>query len=127
MPRRNKSQKKGSSPTGHGAQLSTDSEAAKARTLPRQSFTQVIAPLVIESTKGSFGSRLVWSFHQTCFGPLSLGDERDRAIHPVAFQRRQSFIGLVEGKCCHFGLKMDLRRQVKEIPGVGASHVGHAA
>ena len=96
------------------------------RTLPRESFTQVIAPLVIESTKGL--SVRAWSeFPSELFWTFELRNERDRAIHPIGFQRRQSFVGLVEGKCCHRGLKMDLCRQVKEIPSVGASHVGHAA
>ena len=56
-----------------------------------------------------------------------LWDDYSRTVDCVALHRGQSFVGLVEGKGCDLGPKIDFSRDLKKIPGIGASHIGHAA
>jgi hypothetical protein len=55
-----------------------------------------------------------------------LWDDYSRTVDCVVLHGGQSFVGLVEGKGCDLGPKIDFSRDLKEVPGIGASHIGHA-
>ena len=55
-----------------------------------------------------------------------LGNDDRRTVDGVTLHGRQSFVGLIEGKDRHLGPKINFGGDLEEIPGIGASHVGHA-
>jgi hypothetical protein len=62
-----------------------------------------------------------------CSVTLPLWNDHGRAVDGIAFDRNQSFIGLIERKHGDFGLKIKLGGKAKKIAGIGPGHVRNAA
>jgi hypothetical protein len=58
---------------------------------------------------------------------VSLWDDDHRTVDGVALYGSQSLVGLIEGKDRQLGPKINFGSDLEEIPGIGASYIGHAA